>query len=129
MGNQTWTFPTKWTWRRSRAHEADRAKDIELAGAQGIDAALKEHKLDALLFPGAGGAAIAAKPISTVIVPFGLVPNDPKPPFPDGFDAKPGRSGQLHGNCVQRTASDRVGLWLRAGDKTARAAGFGAVSS
>ena len=70
-------------------YEADRAKDIDLAGAQGIDAALKEHKLDALLFPGAGGAAIAAKPgYPTVIVPFGMVPNDPKPPFPDGFDAK-----------------------------------------
>jgi amidase len=75
-------------------YEADRAKDIELAGAQGIDAALKEHKLDALLFPGAGGAAIAAKPgYPTVIVPFGLFPNDPKPPFPDGFDAKPAPFG------------------------------------
>jgi amidase len=75
-------------------YEADRAKDIELAGAQGIDAALKEHKLDALLFPGANGAAIAAKPgYPTVIVPFGMVPNDPKPPFPDGFDAKPGPFG------------------------------------
>jgi len=75
-------------------YQADRAKDIELAGAQGIDAALKEHKLDALLFPGAGGAAIAAKPgYPTVIVPFGMVPNDPKPPFPDGFDAKPAPFG------------------------------------
>ena len=75
-------------------YEADRAKDIELAGAQGIDAALKEHKLDALLFPGAGGAAIAAKPgYPTVIVPFGMVANDPKPPFPDWFDAKPGPFG------------------------------------
>ena len=75
-------------------YEADRARDIELAGAQGIDAALKEHALDALLFPGANGAAIAAKPgYPTVIVPFGLVPNDPKPPFPDGFDAKPAPFG------------------------------------
>jgi amidase len=75
-------------------YEVDRAKDIELAGAQGIDAALKEHKLDALLFPGANGAAIAAKPgYPTVIVPFGLVPNDPTPPFPDGFNAKPAPFG------------------------------------
>ena len=75
-------------------YEADRAKDIELAGAQGIDATLKEHKLDALLFPGASGAAIAAKPgYPTVIVPFGLVPNDPKPPFPDGFNARPAPFG------------------------------------
>ena len=78
---------------RSR-YEADRAKDIELAGAQGIDAAMKEHKLDALLFPGPNGAAIAAKPgYPTVIVPFGMVPNEPKPPFPDGFDAKPAPFG------------------------------------
>jgi amidase len=77
-----------------RRYEADRAKDIELAGAQGIDATLKEHKLDALLFPGASGAAIAAKPgYPTVIVPFGMIPNDPKPPFPDGFNAKPGPFG------------------------------------
>ena len=75
-------------------YESDRAKDIELAGAQGIDAALKEHKLDALLFPGANGAAIAAKPgYPTVIVPFGLVPNDPKPPFPDSFKAQPAPFG------------------------------------
>jgi amidase len=78
---------------RSR-YEADRAKDIELAGTQGIDAAMKEHKLDALLFPGPNGAAIAAKPgYPTVIVPFGMVPNEPKPPFPDGFDAKPAPFG------------------------------------
>jgi amidase len=75
-------------------YQADRAKDIELAGAEGIDAALKEHKLDALLFPGPNGAAIAAKPgYPTVIVPFGMVPNDPKPPFPDGFNAKPAPFG------------------------------------
>jgi len=43
-------------------YEADRAKDLKLAGTQGIDAALKEKKLDALLFPAATGYAIAAKP-------------------------------------------------------------------
>jgi amidase len=70
-------------------YEADRAKDLELAGAEGIDAALKEHRLDALLFPGSTGAAIAAKPgYPTVIVPFGMVPNAPDAPFPDGFNAK-----------------------------------------
>src|ERR1039457_2500795 len=55
---------------------------------------MKANNLDALLFPGANGAAIAAKPgYPTVIVPFGLVPNAPKPAFPDGFDAKPGPLG------------------------------------
>jgi amidase len=71
-------------------YEADRAKDIALAGTNGIDAAMKTNQLDALLFPGASGAGIAAKPgYPTVIVPFGLVPNAPTPPFPAGFDAKP----------------------------------------
>ena len=75
-------------------YEADRAKDIALAATQGIDAALKENHLDALVFPGATGAAIAAKPgYPTVIVPFGMVPNESTPPFPDGFDAKPAPFG------------------------------------
>jgi amidase len=71
-------------------YEADRAKDLDLAGAKGIDATLKVYNLDALLFPGATGAAIAAKPgYPTVIVPFGMVANAPDVPFPEGFDAKP----------------------------------------
>jgi amidase len=75
-------------------YEADRAKDLDLAGAKGIDATLKEYNLDALLFPGATGAAIAAKPgYPTVIVPFGLVTNTPDVPFPDGFNAKPAPFG------------------------------------
>ena len=40
------------------------------------------------------GAAIAARPgYPTVIVPFGMVPNAPPPPFPPGFDAKPAPFG------------------------------------
>ena len=80
---------------RDRArYQADRAKDLALAGAQGIDAALEEHNLDALLFPGSSGAAIAAKPgYPTVIVPFGMVPNAPTPSFPEGFNAKPAPLG------------------------------------
>ena len=76
---------------RDRArYEADRAKDIRLSATQGIDAVMKADHLDALLFPGANGAAIAAKPgYPTVIVPFGLVPNAPNQPFPEGFDARP----------------------------------------
>ncbi len=75
-------------------YEADRAKDIALAGTHGIDEAMKTNNLDALLFPGASGAAIAAKPgYPTVIVPFGFVPNAPTPPFPEGFNAKPSPFG------------------------------------
>jgi amidase len=75
-------------------YEADRAKDLRLAGAEGIDGALKKYNLDALVFPGAGGAAIAAKAgYPTVIVPFGTVPNAPAVPFPPGFAAKPAPLG------------------------------------
>ena len=70
-------------------YEADRAKDLELAAIHGIDEVMKTNQLDALLLPGANGAAIAAKAgYPTVIVPFGMVPNAPTPAFPVGFDAK-----------------------------------------
>src|SRR5436309_4160172 len=54
---------------RSR-YQADREKDLLLTATNGIDAVMKKHQLDALLFPGSSGAAIAAKPgYPTVIVP------------------------------------------------------------
>jgi amidase len=75
-------------------YEADRAKDIALAATNGIDAVMKQHRLDALLFPAAMGYGVAATPgYPTVIVPFGTVPNSPTPPFPEGFDARPAPFG------------------------------------
>jgi len=75
-------------------YTADREKDLLLTTTQGIDAVMKEGNLDALLFPGASGASIAAKPgYPTVIVPFGFAPNAPTPAFPEGFDAKPAPLG------------------------------------
>jgi amidase len=76
-------------------YEQDRAKDVALAATHGIDEVMKGQNLDALLFPGGTGAAIAAKPgYPTVIVPFGSVPNAPTTaPFPEGFDAKPAPFG------------------------------------
>jgi amidase len=75
-------------------YQADRAKDIDLGGTSGIDAALKQYKLDALLFPGSNGYVISAMPgYPTVIVPFGMVPNAPAVPFPNGFNAKPAPFG------------------------------------
>ncbi len=75
-------------------YEHDRAKDLELAATNGIDAAMKANNLDALLFPGPSGAGIAAKPgYPTVIVPFAMVPNNANPPFPAGFDPKPAPFG------------------------------------
>jgi amidase len=59
-------------------YEEDRARDIRLAGTNGIDAAMKANNLDALLFPGAASAGIASKPgYPTVLVPFGMIPNTP----------------------------------------------------
>jgi amidase len=76
---------------RDRArYLADRAKDLRLTATNGIDAAMAADKLDALLFPGPSGAAIAARPgYPSVIVPFALAPIAAQPPFPDGFDPKP----------------------------------------
>jgi amidase len=76
---------------RDRArYEADRAKDLLLAATHGIDEVMKAERLDALMFPGASGAALAAKPgYPSIIVPFGMIPNAPTPPFPADFDAKP----------------------------------------
>jgi amidase len=80
---------------RDRArYETDLAKDIRLAGTHGIDEVMTRERLDAVLFPGSSGAAIAARVgYPTVIVPFGTVPNAPAPPFPAGFDARPSPYG------------------------------------
>jgi amidase len=73
-------------------YEADRAKDLALSRSEGIDAVMKTHTLDALIFPGGSGAAIAAKAgYPTVIVPFGTVPNSVG--MPAGFNAKPAPYG------------------------------------
>lgn len=76
---------------RDRArYLADQAKDLALSATNGIDAVMKASNLDAILFPGASGSGISARPgYPTVIVPFALIPNEPDPPFESGFDAKP----------------------------------------
>jgi amidase len=75
-------------------YEADRAKDIRLAGTNGIDAAMTRDRLDALLFPSLAGYNIAARPgYPTVMVPFGFVPNTQTPPFPEAFAARPSPFG------------------------------------
>ena len=75
-------------------YEADRARDIFLTATHGIDEVMKANDLDALFFPGPGGANVAARPgYPTVIVPFGFVPNAPTPAFPEGFNARPAPFG------------------------------------
>ncbi len=68
-------------------YAADRAKDLRLAGTQGIDAVLQRHRLDAILFPGVWGWNISARPgYPTVAVPFGFVRLNPRPAWPAGFE-------------------------------------------
>src|SRR3954471_5498206 len=80
---------------RDRArNDADHKKDLLLSRANGIDGVLKANRLDAMLTPGGAGAGLAARagyPI--IVVPFGMVPNAPTPPFPQGFNARPAPFG------------------------------------
>ena len=57
-----------------REHKSARAMDLLAARTRGMDAYMNRHKLDAVLFPGATGAAIAAKAgYPSVMVPGGFV--------------------------------------------------------
>ena len=69
-------------------YEIDRAKDIALSGAHGIDEVMQAERLDAILFPAESGAILSARPgYPTVIVPFAMVANTQTPPIPQAFDA------------------------------------------
>ena len=80
---------------RDRArNEADVAKDRMLSRAQGIDAVLAAHRLDAILTPAGSGAGLASRAGYPIIaVPFGMVSNAPTPAFPEGFTANPAPYG------------------------------------
>jgi amidase len=55
-------------------YRSARAMDVRSAGALGLDAYMDAYKLDAVLFPGASGAGIAAKPgYPSVEVPAGFI--------------------------------------------------------
>jgi len=54
-------------------YKSARAMDVRSAGPLGLDAYMDAHRLDAVLFPGSAGCAIAAKPgYPSVLVPAGL---------------------------------------------------------
>jgi amidase len=86
-------------------YQADRERDVRLSATEGIDAAMKTHQLDALLFPSSSGASIAAKPgYPTVIVPFAFAGGAPAAgaaggsrgganAFPAGFTPNPSPFG------------------------------------
>lgn len=55
-------------------YKSARAMDLMAAKERGLDAYMAEHKLDAVVFPGTSGAAIAAKPgYPSVQVPAGFI--------------------------------------------------------
>ena len=55
---------------------------------------MKAQRLDALLFPAQNGNGIAARAgYPSVIVPYGMVPNNAPPAFPAGFDPGPAPFG------------------------------------
>nr|WP_246251269.1 amidase family protein [Bradyrhizobium cajani] len=65
---------------REREYKAALAMDLLSARTRGMDAYMNQHKLDAVLFPGSGGAAIAARAgYPSVMVPCG---------FASGVDGK-----------------------------------------
>jgi amidase len=75
-------------------YERDRRKDLLLTARHGIDEVMKTRRLDALVFPAQTGNGIAARAgYPSVIVPFGVVPNNAPPAFPAGFDPKPAPFG------------------------------------
>jgi len=70
-------------------YKSARAMDLMAAKERGLDAYMSQHKLDAVVFPGVAGSAIAAKPgYPSVQVPAGLISGvDGKdtPDFPLGL--------------------------------------------
>lgn len=74
-------------------YESDRRKDHALSATNGLDAAMRNNRLDALLFPGVSSANIAARTgYPSVTVPWALlaVPNGNGPnAFPAGFTPAP----------------------------------------
>ena len=112
-------------------YESDRTTDLQLTASHGIDEVMKAERLDALLFPGPSGAALAARPgYPTVIVPFAMVPNAPTPcrsrmrstrkpqPFGVSFTGTACSEPRLH----------RAGVRVRAGDEETRASAESALT-
>ena len=71
-------------------YERDQKRALDMGGANGIDAVLNEHKLDAIIFMGSRGTSIGNRVgYPSVTVPFAMVKNSSGPPLPEGFNAKP----------------------------------------
>ena len=109
--------------------DADDAKDYRLSRDQGIDGVLKAHKLDAFITPGGSGAGIAARagyPI--VAVPFAHGAERAAAALPRRIQRQ-ARAIRcwIRRRAVQRAATDRDRVRVRAGDEEARAAFISAL--
>lgn len=66
-------------------YAAARQSDLRSARTRGLDAYMEAHRLDAVLFPGSAGAAIAAKAgYPSVEVPAGFIAGEDTPEYPFG---------------------------------------------
>jgi amidase len=75
-------------------YQADREKDLLLSATNGIDAVMKQHELDALLFPGSSGYVITATPLSHRHRALRRrTERADAAVFPEGFNAKPAPYG------------------------------------
>ncbi len=71
-------------------YDDDRRRALEMGGANGIDAVLSEHKLDAVVFMGSRGTGISNRVgYPSVTVPFAMVANTAGPELPEGFAPRP----------------------------------------
>ena len=70
-------------------YELDQKRALDIGGTNGIDAAIKNNELDALIYMGSRGASIGDRVgYPAITVPFAMVAN-PGPALPEGFDPKP----------------------------------------
>ena len=94
--------------------------DLLAAKTRGMDAYMNQHKLDAVLFAGSTGAAIAAKAgYPSVMVPGRLHLGDRR----QGH-ARLSARRHLRGPCLERAQAPASGLRLRAGLSHAQAAAW-----
>ena len=69
-------------------YQTDRNRDLFISRTHGIDEVIARNNLDAIIFPGASGADIAARAgHPTIIVPLGFIPNQPAG-LPAGFNPR-----------------------------------------
>lgn len=75
-----------------KRYDIDRKREMKLSGPDGVDALMKKHDLDAIIFPGSRGSGFLAKSgYPSVVVPFGMVANGGG--FPPPFVPKPAPLG------------------------------------